>query len=217
MARGRTSVIFLLPTVTRSIRPRWVLGILLVENEVAEAVGNPMVVVFFQGLHHVRVAADNQVRACVDHLVGKFHLLVGRAQSVLHAPVRAHDHQVRQGPRKTDVRERLRGVQPRYARAIHARRCFLGIDVHIGEKGDPQATHAHQQRVMGRQNILPGAHGLDARRTQPLHAIEQRLRAPVVSVIIGLRSHVETCGFQSFDYPWIGAKGIEMMQVATAV
>ena len=131
--------------------------------------------------------------------------------------MRAHNHQVRQGPGKADVRQRLRGVEPRHARAIHTRRRFLGVNVHVGEKGDAQAAHMHQQRVMRRQDVLPRAHGLNARRAQPLQAVEQRLRPPVVGVIIGLRSHVEARGLQPFDHPGVGAKRIQVVQIVAAV
>ena len=132
-------------------------GILLVEDEVAEAVSNPMIVIFFERLHHMRVATHDEVRACVDHLVGKFHLVARRLQSVFHAPMWAHNHQVRQGPRKADVRQRLRRVQPRHTRAIHTCRRFFGVDVYVGEEGDAQAAHTYQKRVMRRQDVLPRA------------------------------------------------------------
>ena len=123
-----------------------------------------MIVVLFQRLYYVRVAAHNDVRARVDHLVGKLHLVARRLQSVFHAPMRAHDDQVRQGPRKADVSQRLRGVQPRHARAIHSRRRFFGVNIHIGKEGDAQAAHIYQERVMRCQNVLSRAHGLDACR-----------------------------------------------------
>ena len=108
--------------------------------------------------------------------------------------MRAHNHKVGQGAGKADVRQCLRGVQPRHSGAIHARRRLLGVNIHIGEKGDAQAAHVYEQRIMRRQNVLSRPHRLNARRAQTLQTIEQGFRAPIVGVIIGLRSHVEARG-----------------------
>ena len=67
----------------------------VVEHEVAQAVGDQLVVVHLQPLDDVRVVAQDEIRSGIDSLVCERALVCGCLRGVLGTPMEAHDDVLR--------------------------------------------------------------------------------------------------------------------------
>jgi hypothetical protein len=68
-----------------------------VENEIAEAVDDRLALVDFNALRDVRVAADHQRSAFVDHFAGELLLTLARFAFIFPAPMHERDDEIGPG------------------------------------------------------------------------------------------------------------------------
>ena len=179
--------------------PTTAVNVVLVTDEVAQAIDQQHVLVVaravahLHGLHHMRVAADDEVHALVHEEVGQRALALHGFELVLYAPVEAHAYHLR----ATAACQCNVGSDARAVNEVHHHATLHGNAIGaigVGEEGKAHALYRGDERHL----LLPGGivHiGADVRNSQRVERSNGALEATVATVkavVVGGEKQVET-------------------------
>jgi len=81
--------------------------LMLVENEVSQAVNDQAISVSFNSLDYMGVMTQYDIRTLVNELSAEFHLFRGRMIEMLGSPVQRDDQEIECGPILVDISQYL--------------------------------------------------------------------------------------------------------------
>ena len=162
-------------------------GILLVEDEVADAVVDSVAVVILDGLQGMGVMADEHIGTGINQLAGFLALLGNGFQGVFAAPMEADD----------DIGIGLRLAQTEDS-LVERIDVFLTDTGFVGQEGivfecqpqrgkqpDRSRTAADEYRLYGFFHILPGSYGCHSGFADMLPGVDKSLASLVDAVVVG--------------------------------
>ncbi len=187
----------------------------VVEDEVAQAVGDETSVVELQTLEHVGVVAQDHVGARVDHLVGQSPLVGVRVGVVLHAPVEADHHPAGPPLGRADVGQEAGEILSSGVDAgpVRPGQPTGRLDDAEREEGHAAAGGFQQGGLAGGGQILAGARRRHPGPVEAGDGVEQGFGAPIALVVVGQADHVDAGGAEARHQRRTAAQGDVLLGV----